>query len=647
MKKTNIRLIFTFIVCIILLLNCNPLSISNIALSDNQFNQTLTLLVPTTIINNIVSINTPTPTNTPSFLLSTNNSDNSYPLIANLWGVFKSENHIAIGTNYDLIIPYTFSNAETISKTVYQMNPKAIILHTQYATKGRPDSDELFNKWWQSSLGDPGYACLFRDSKGNILTVAGWQQPMVNMINSYCRDIILQKNIDEYISVSRTNSGNQIYKGIYWDLLFGKISWLGDDIDSNLDGIPDDLVQLDADYKKSVLTFLHQMQLELPDAVKIGNEATVDYSKYINGRLFEWQLQSYLDGLQLYSWESITNDYRKWALLGVEPQTTIIENAPEEGLIKKYSYGNINQIPDALITEASTSYQRMRFGLTSALMGDGFYSFDLGQMYHGQFWWYDEFGHIDAGEQSNAVTLPPQGYLGQPVSNPYKILSEPIKYITDIVGNRILLDQPTTDKTPDPTENVWARQFEFGMAIINPTSETRKVELPKKYCKLNGDQAPLFQERIDDDLAKVDGNWQIVPASWNQFGDIVHSINPPSDGSIMYTLDLPFTGQYEVFTWIEPSSNLSKKVVITINNSIGKSLQILDETTGDIGWHSLGTFTFDYGTNGNIVFYSSDKKVVADAIKIVSVARYNDGSASSSILIQPKDGIVLVDCLSK
>ena len=36
-------------------------------------------------------------------------------------------------------------------------------------------------------------------------------------------------------------------------------------------------------------------------------------------------------------------------------------------------------------------YQRMRFGLTSALLEGGLYGFELGTTWHGNAWWYDEY----------------------------------------------------------------------------------------------------------------------------------------------------------------------------------------------------------------------------------------------------------------
>jgi len=52
----------------------------------------------------------------------------------------------------------------------------------------------------------------------------------------------------------------------------------------------------------------------------------------------------------------------------------------------------------------------MRFGLGSALMGDGYYAYDYGTTSHGQTWWYDEYDEgagssLRAGVDARATTL--------------------------------------------------------------------------------------------------------------------------------------------------------------------------------------------------------------------------------------------------
>ncbi len=104
-------------------------------------------------------------------------------------------------------------------------------------------------EWVNSEPGDWGYPCLMRDSGGTILRVAIWGHPMYNLTQPQCRAALIRQNIEEFLSPDLRKGDNLAYDGIFWDLLNGWISWLGADIDADVDGLPDDLAQLDAAYQ--------------------------------------------------------------------------------------------------------------------------------------------------------------------------------------------------------------------------------------------------------------------------------------------------------------------------------------------------------------------------------------------------------------
>lgn len=637
-----------------------------------------------------VTKNDPQATHSDAKLIQTVKLDQSstnklnYPRIANLWGLTSNPDFFVLVNQYDLAIPYSYKNKPLTILGNVTKDANTKILFTQYSTKGRSDLDSQINEWWNSPLGTPGYACLLRDSHGNILLSSGWNVPRVNMLDSYCRNAVLEKNVNAYLAAVNTKTNTYLYDGIYWDEFFGRISWLSDDIDSNLDGVADDPVELDANYKAAVIDFLQQLRMRLPGILLVGNESPIEFAKYMNGRVFEWQLQSYMDGSKLHTWDEIIQDYIQWTNQSLIPHDTILMNAPEEALIEKYGFNNLDKIPSALMQETEASYQRMRFGLTSALLGDGLYSFDFGKMIHGQFWWYDEYGRITEGSQQNAATLPLPGYLGSPLEEPFRmasihighgivsldnrLIANPISYENAIegvvTGQNLLTGSLFSNQAWNSTfsalinnlrsiflsdsqtvTDVWARRYEHGMVLVNTGNQESEVKLTSTYCKLNGQQAPLFSVRVDDDQAKVTGSWQVSNASFNQFGSTVHTADPGSDGMITYVPRLAYEGNYEVLVWVNPTAEQSHQVTYTITHALGKSTVTLDGTSGSVGWHSLGVFTFHSGNKGKVSINGSlDGFVVADALKWESVARYNDGSRVTSVTLQPNDGIILVDC---
>lgn len=92
-------------------------------------------------------------------------------------------------------------------------------------------------------------------------------------------------------------------------------------------------------------------------------------------------------------------------------------------------------------------FRAMRFGLTTALLSDAFFSFDFGDQDHGQTWRYDEY----------------EVFLGEPAQNS--------------------LTQKFQSGKP-----IWIRNFENGIVLVNPNDAPRAVTLPIEVEKVRGIQ---------------------------------------------------------------------------------------------------------------------------------------------------------------
>jgi hypothetical protein len=190
---------------------------------------------------------------------------------------------------------------------------------------------------------------------------------------------------------------------------------------------------------------------------------------------------------------------------------------------------------------------------------------------------------------------------------------------------------------------VWARPFEHGLAVINTTGEVQTASLPSVFCKLRGSQAPLFQVRVDDEQAQTSAGWSQQEANREQFGSTVHIAPGGTAVTATYRPVLAYGGMYEVLAWVAPDITQSNAVSVTIRYAQGETAVLLDETIGDAGWHSVGTYPFRAGEQGYVtVAATGSGAVVADALKWVSTARYNDGTEVSQITLQPHDGIILL-----
>jgi hypothetical protein len=699
---------------------------------------------------------------------------NRYPRVANLWNDFTTQPSANFLAGFDLHIVFGGANQAQQAPGIRAANPNAKILLTTHATYGVPGIDSPATEWWVSQPGDPDYNCLLRNTQGSILLVSYWNHPMYNLAVPYCRTILANMSIDAFLSLDQNWGADLAYDGLYWDRLHDTIDWLSSDIDSNLDGQADTADEVNVAYQAGVKDFLAQVRARLPYVVLMGNDAaTLAYAPWINGRYFETQVAALLDGGPV-TWTGVTQDYRAWAGSGVTPHTTLIAGSPELFYSSKFTYLHTDQMPPTMRAEAAASYSRMRYGLATALMGDGLFAYDYGPDGHGDRWWYDEYGlpGSSGSTQPPTDTLPSRGYLGQSGGAPFKL--EGVLHSADQVINGDFHDglnnwigwidpnsgaaarfkisdtgglggsaaahiviseadnldsvefrqlnkstvanhaytvsfwgrstqaahpidiQLIVDPTPwvgtgfhvqatltpewqlfrltdvsvrtrndlrlvfqvgsetgkiwldniqfqEGEAGAWARSFENGLVVINPSSAAQTVSLPGVYRKLTGNQAPLFQTRLDDNDLTASDDWTKSPASYSQFGSTAYTTNGPNPAAtVTYQPNLLYGGMYQVLAWVAPTTTQSSAVEVTIHHADGETTVMLDETQGEIGWRDLGTYRFDAGNSGDVVLSATgDDLIVADAFKWVSTARYNDGQAVQQIDLPAQDAIIL------
>src|SRR5512140_1780346 len=96
------------------------------------------------------------------------------------------------------------------------------------------------------------------------------------------------------------------------------------------------------------------------------------------------------------------------------------------------------------------NYRKMRFGLTTALLQNGYFSYEMNTGGHGSLclMWFDEYDNAGQG----------RGFLGYPLSEAQQVKTE-----------RLSTHRDGTD--------VWEREFEHGLVLINATSKTVTISL--------------------------------------------------------------------------------------------------------------------------------------------------------------------------
>ena len=226
------------------------------------------------------------------------------------------------------------------------------------------------------------------------------------------------------------------WDGIFYDEVQDSITWIGD-LDINQDGKNDSAAEANtlwaSRYKE---LFSTTRSLLGSSAIMITNgSSNLSFAPYVNGRMFETFPSS---NDTLTDWKNRTRDYLSF----------------EESLTRSpINIINVN----TKNTGDSNDYQSVRYGITTTLLGSGFFGFDYGDENHSQLWTYDEY----------------DVYLGEQKGDPENLLDPHDVTITT---------------------GIWERDFENGKVVLNATSTSQTIILDGEYEKLRGTQDPSIND---------------------------------------------------------------------------------------------------------------------------------------------------------
>jgi len=247
--------------------------------------------------------------------------------------------------------------------------------------------------------------------------------------------------------------------------------------------------------------------------------------------------------------------------------------------------------PRIIIINANTNntnnqqdYRTMRYGLGSALVGGAYYSFDNGDQNHGQTWWYDEY----------SVNL------GNPVG-----------------------EAQTIDGKTQITEDVWRRDYENGLALVNATGNEQTVDLGQDYEKIIGRQDPSVNDGAIVDNVQLGAHDGLILRKITQ--DIFDT--PIKNGSLVRFYDMQgqrarngfFTfvsgvpGGYRFFLGDLNGDSSKEKIV-----SGGGRFEIFNNAN----LHWFDNYPFGGNFSGEIRFTVGDNKGEKNILLTPSTGRY-------------------------
>ncbi|MBI4281022.1 VCBS repeat-containing protein [Candidatus Uhrbacteria bacterium] len=229
-----------------------------------------------------------------------------------------------------------------------------------------------------------------------------------------------------------------LWDGVFYDEVDDCISCRLKNIDLNQDGLAEDATALNQAWQARYQTLFSRTRSLIGSGrvILINGSSTPLYQPYINGRLFE-SFPTPWEGAG--RWEDTMQNYARLASqVGAKPAVLFLDG----------DSGNSGRRDD---------WADLRFGLTSTLLGGGYFGYDFGTQNHGQLWWYDEY----------------DAFLGRPLGE----------------ARNIFAPESTT-----LGPGVWRRDFDQGIVVVNATAERQTIPLREDFEKLHGSQDPITND---------------------------------------------------------------------------------------------------------------------------------------------------------
>lgn len=220
--------------------------------------------------------------------------------------------------------------------------------------------------------------------------------------------------------------GTAAWDGLLIDRSDPNESWLiGNSTARTID--PDQSNTLVSDYSAFDAAWnegLRQYETELrqhigPDKILYVNWGAPNYD-LLNGNNFEGFPGDISNPDTISSWYGLVfgpnaakGSYFEWMQNALQPNLTMIETYEDNGGPEATSDGSYDN--PCVKKNFTPDYRKMRFGLTTALLNDGFFSYEMNTNGHGSLclMWFDEYDNAGAG----------RGYLGQPLGPAYPAIA--------------------------------------------------------------------------------------------------------------------------------------------------------------------------------------------------------------------------------
>lgn len=327
---------------------------------------------------------------------------------------------------------------------IRSLNPNIIILAYITAQEIRTDAGDSYSTLRRQLFNSIPQSWYLYDTASTRLS--WWPGTyLLNVTNKV--PLFNGERFNEFLPRFVTNKilSTGLWDGVFYDNAWDGITYfVSSNVDLNNDGIPD--TNANPEWQEGMKKIYNETRRLTNDKyIIVGNGSTRVYRNELNGSMIEsFASNGWTPAMQTYAFNNSEG--------GPNPRVNIVN-------------ANTNNKGE------QNNYKAMRFGLTSILLGNGYYSFDYGDQDHSQTWYYDEYD-TDLGKAVTAATS----------------------------------QSGSKNFAPD----VWKREFENGVAIVNSTGVVKNVELGGEYEKIQGKQDPFTNDGSIVTETSIDGQDGII-----------------------------------------------------------------------------------------------------------------------------------------
>ena len=661
-----------------------------------------------------------------------------YPRIASLWGCSAAVTDYDKWARYGLLVlggggPEQFRH---LRAELRKRNPDIILLTTGFVsyTSAPAQTPWMKDEWY------------LRRPNGEKLSWWAGQCFVPNLMDDACLDALVAQTEKTCGDLFRDGT----LDGIFYDSMVGGVTWLGE-VDTNGDGKADLAQDVDAQWHARQNLFLDRIRALHPKTLIMANDVDAGHAPHLNGRLYEGGplLDRMTSGALLPGDAISTLD--TWMTTSLQPAITFaIMTHPLGWQGWRVGQGQGTSTKGEA-ERVRRDFSRMRFGLTTTLMSDAYYSYDFGTVWYGLPYWYGEYSaplgkplgpgrevfevppvtllDWQAGQPADAFLLEsmskatPEGLAGEMTdeqggwqclfnTNAEKLRLEPGKQyridaeveVTRKTNHAFQFDVRTptggwekhdkgivstgvevgpvwrvgTTIVPDNYDDYrlewhvlgagglrlkslkvqlvgqsyFIREFEGGLALLNPLSQPVSLKLPRPMKRLKDDEAPRHIVEVDDADANWSGSgaWEMRAGETHYYGAGYRLAAKPGSAAT-WSFVAPSADEYTIFATAPGSPKRVKPGDILLTDAAaydvvapaGGGAINIKQRAADGGWMKLFTVKLKQGEKCVVRLRSGGTgATAADAIRAESAARYNDGATVTSVDLGPLDGVVLV-----